>query len=51
VLKEVDQPGSSPRARLNHVFQKDFLIWKSMPLLQMVTQAEYQLLLEQLPPE
>jgi AcrR family transcriptional regulator len=51
VLAEIEKPGLSPRARLKHVFQTAFPIWKSMPILRQVTRVEYSLLLEKMPPE
>jgi AcrR family transcriptional regulator len=51
VLAEIDRPGVSARARLKHVFQTAFSIWKSFPILKQVTQVEYSLLLEKMPQE
>lgn len=51
ILAEVDLAGPSPRARLKHVFQTAFFVWKSVPILQQVTRAEYTLLLEKMPLE
>lgn len=51
VLAELDRPGPSPRARLKRVFQTAFQAWKSMPILRQVTQVEYALLLEKMPPD
>jgi AcrR family transcriptional regulator len=51
LLAEIDRPGPSPRARLKGVFQKAFSNWKSMPILQQLTQVEYSLLLDKMPPE
>jgi AcrR family transcriptional regulator len=51
VFAEVELPGPSPRSRLKHVFHTAFSIWKSVPILKQVTQAEYSLLLEKMPPE
>jgi AcrR family transcriptional regulator len=51
VLAEVECPGPSPRSRLKHVLHTAFSIWRSVPILKQVTQAEYSLLLEKMPPE
>jgi AcrR family transcriptional regulator len=51
ILSEADRPGPSPRARLKHVFQTAFAIWKDFPILQQVSQVEYSLLLEKMPQE
>lgn len=51
VFAEVELPGPSPRSRLKHVLHTAFSIWKSVPILKQVTQAEYSLLLEKMPPE
>lgn len=51
VLAEIDRPGPSPRERLKHVLQTAFRIWKTFPILQQVTQVEYALLLQKMPPE
>ena len=51
VLAEIDRAGPSARARLKHVFLTAFTIWKSQPVLQHITQAEYSLLLEKMPLE
>jgi AcrR family transcriptional regulator len=51
VLAVIQLPGPSPRARLKAVFLTAFSIWKQMPLLRQVTQVEYALLLEKMPPE
>jgi len=51
ILAEIAQPGDSPRARLKRVFLTAFSLWKSAPMLRMVTRAEYGLLLDKMPPE
>jgi AcrR family transcriptional regulator len=51
VFAEVELPGPSPRSRLKHVLHTAFSIWKSVPILKQVTQAEYSLFLEKMPPE
>jgi AcrR family transcriptional regulator len=51
VLAEIEQPGPTPKARLKHVLQTAFSIWRSVPILKQVTQVEYSLLLEKMPPE
>lgn len=51
IFKEIERPGPSPRARLKHIFQTAFSIWKSYPILKQVTQAEYALLLQKMPAE
>jgi hypothetical protein len=40
-----------PQARLKQVFLTAFTIWKSVPLLRMVSQSDYGLLLEKMPPQ
>jgi AcrR family transcriptional regulator len=51
ILAEIERPGPSPRARLRQVFVTAFSLWKQMPVLQMMTQGEYALLLGKMPPE
>lgn len=49
VLAAVDCPGSSPRVRLLAVLQKAFTLWKAMPILQMMTRGEYEVLARKVP--
>lgn len=51
IMAEIEKPGPSPRARLKHVFQTAFSVWKAMPILRQVTRVEYALLFEKMPPE
>lgn len=46
----VDLPGSSPRARLFAIFHKGFRLVKAIPLLQVLTGSDYDLLFRRLPP-
>jgi AcrR family transcriptional regulator len=51
VLTEVERPGPTPRARLVHVLRTAFTLWKTIPVLQFFTSAEYVQLTRRLPPE
>ena len=51
VLAEVERPGPTPRARLKHILQVAFSLWKTTPILRQVTQVEYALLVEKMPPD
>ncbi len=51
ILKEIVQPGGTPRARLSSVFKKAFTLWKTIPLLQQFTRAEYEVLSRRIPLE
>ncbi len=51
VLKVIEEPGSSPRARLVAVFQKAFSLWKTIPILRIFTQGDYELLSRRVPAE
>jgi len=49
VLDVIDLPGESPHARLFNVFKKAFTLFKTIPLLQLVSHGEYELLFRRLP--
>lgn len=52
VMTEVPaQVGQAPHQRFKRVFQIAFQLWKTMPILQTVSRADYELLLGKLPPE
>lgn len=51
VLEVIDLPGPSPRARLVAVFKKAFTLWKSVPVLQIFTRADYEILARRVPAE
>ena len=51
ILAAVDVPGPSPRARLLVVLRKAFSLFKTVPLLQFFTGADYDVVLRRLPPE
>jgi AcrR family transcriptional regulator len=44
VLAVIDLPGPSPRARLVAVLQKAFSLWKTIPILQFFTSADYEII-------
>jgi AcrR family transcriptional regulator len=44
VLAAVDRPGPSPRARLVAVLKEAFTLWKTIPLLQLFTRSDFDLL-------
>lgn len=49
ILAVIDLPGDSPRARLFAIFKKAFTLFKTIPLLQVFTRGEYELLFRRLP--
>ncbi len=51
ILAAIDLPGDSPRARLFTIFKKAFTFFKTIPLLQIFTRGEYDLLFRRLPEE
>lgn len=51
VLATVDLPGPSPRARLFAVLYKAFTLWKTIPVLQILTRGEYDALARRIPAE
>lgn len=51
ILKAVDLPGPSPRARLVAVLQKAFELLKTAPVLQFFTSSDYDLLFRRVPAE
>ena len=51
LLKTIDRPGPSPRARLYTIFKQAFALLKAMPILQFVTSSDFELLFRKLPAE
>ncbi len=51
ILKAIDQPGPSPRARLLAIFRKAFDLAETMPILQFLTGGDFDLLYRRVPPE
>jgi AcrR family transcriptional regulator len=51
LLKAIDQPGPSPRARLYAIFKQAFALIKAMPILQFITSSDFELLFRRLPVE
>jgi len=51
LLAMIDLPGPSPRARLCAIFQKAFALLKTIPILQLFTGSDYDLLFRRVPPE
>ena len=51
LLKAIDRPGPSPRARLYTIFKQAFALIKAMPILQFVTSSDFELLFQKLPAE
>jgi AcrR family transcriptional regulator len=51
VLAAIDLPGPSPRARLYAILKKAFSLWKTIPLLQVFTRSDYELLYRRVPAE
>lgn len=51
ILATIDQPGTSPRARLVAILKKAFDLAQSMPILQFVTGGDFDLLSRRVPPE
>jgi AcrR family transcriptional regulator len=49
LLASIDLPGPSPRARLFEVFKKAFSLFESIPILQFLTGADFDLVLRRLP--
>jgi AcrR family transcriptional regulator len=51
LLAVIDQPGPSPRARLLAVLQKAFYLFRTIPILQVFTGSDYDLLFRRIPAE
>jgi AcrR family transcriptional regulator len=51
ILAAIDQPGRSPRARLAALFRKAFSLFRTIPLLQILTGSDYVLLFRRIPAE
>jgi AcrR family transcriptional regulator len=51
VLAAINQPGPSPRARLLTVLKTAFALLKTMPILQLFTSSDYDLLFRRVPAE
>jgi len=51
LLDAVDQPGPTPRARLYHVLEQAFLLWKEIPVLRLFTSGDFYSLIHATPPE
>ena len=51
VLAVIDLPGSSARARLFAVLKKAFALLKTIPILQLISGSDYDLLFRRIPPE
>jgi AcrR family transcriptional regulator len=49
VLAEVGRPGPTPHARLVAVLRKAFGLWKTVPILQVFTRGDYELLARKMP--
>lgn len=49
IFRMIDQPGSSPRARLFAILKKAFTLFNNIPLLHFFTRSEYDLLFRRLP--
>ncbi|RPI58224.1 MAG: TetR/AcrR family transcriptional regulator [Chloroflexi bacterium] len=50
VLAAIDLPGPSPRARLSAVLKKAFTTFKAIPILQILTSSDYDLLRRRVSP-
>ena len=51
IFAVIDLPGTSPRARLCAIFQKAFALLKTIPVLQLFTGSDYDLLFRRVPAE
>lgn len=51
LLDAVEQSGPSPRARLYHVLEQAFLLWKEIPVLRLFTSGDFYSLMHATPPE
>lgn len=51
VLATVNQPGSSPRARLAAILKTSFTLWKTIPVLKFFTSSDYEILYRRVPVE
>jgi AcrR family transcriptional regulator len=51
VLAELELPGPTPRARLFAALKKAFSLWKMIPILQMFSRSDYDLLFQHIPHE
>lgn len=49
VMDAIDLPGASPSARLYTVLHRAFTLWKSIPILQFFTHADYEVLARRIP--
>jgi AcrR family transcriptional regulator len=48
-LSYIDLPGSGPRARLTNLLIRMFDLWRTVPILHVFNNAEYQILLRSMP--
>jgi len=51
MLAVVDLPGESSRARLSAVFKKTLSLWKTIPMLQLFTSGDLEVLFRRIPAE
>jgi AcrR family transcriptional regulator len=51
ILAAINQPGSTPRARLLAIFRRAFDLAETMPVLQFLTGSDYEFLFRRVPPE
>ena len=51
ILAVIDQPGPSPHARLYAVLHRAFTLWKKLPILQLFTHGDYEVLARRVPAE
>jgi AcrR family transcriptional regulator len=51
ILAAIDLPGPSPRARLLAIFKRAFALLKTIPILQLFTGSDYDLLFRRIPAE
>ncbi len=51
VMAVIEQPGPTPRARLHAVFQEAFTRWKTIPILQIFSLGDLDLLRRKIPDE
>lgn len=49
VLAVIDQPGETPHARLFAVFRQAFTLWRTIPLLQVFTHEDFNVLARKIP--
>jgi AcrR family transcriptional regulator len=50
ILSIIDQPGPSPRSRLTVVFQKSFSLLETIPILQIFSNTDFELLSQRIQP-